>query len=501
MASLKKLAGQTAWYGLSSIFARFLNYLLTPYLTYKLTESVYGEMSIVYAAIPFMNVIFTYGMETAFFRFSNKGEDQKAVFDTGSLSLLFTTLLFSAVLFMVQAPIAHMLRLENHPEFIQWTIWIIALDALATLPFAKLRNEGRPRKYAFIRVISILVVIGLVYFFYSILPRIAASHPQSFIAAWYNPHLGAGYMILANLIGSALTLLLLLPELFSLRFKGSGRLWKQMMLYSLPLTIAGFGGMINETFDRVMLQWWAPVTTVIQAKEQVGIYSACYKLSILITLFIQAFRMGAEPFFFQQSKGENAQKTYARVMKFFVITICVMFLFVALYLDVWKQFIRNPAMWVGLKVVPILLIANMCLGVYYNLSIWYKLSNNTRAGATITIIGAALTLAVNYFFIPVYGYMACAWATLLCYGGMMLMSYFWGQRVYPVPYATRKLVSYFVVALVLFFIHRGLREITTSIWARLAVATLLMFAFIALVVRVEGKEFQRIPFLRKFVRN
>ncbi len=498
--SLKKLAGQTAWYGLSSIFGRFLNYLLTPYLTKVLNPAIYGEMSIVYSIIPFMNVVFTYGMETAFFRFTNKGEDERTVFNTTSLSLIFTTLLFTAGLVIWNVPIADFLKLEKHPEFITWAACIIALDTLTTIPFAKLRFIGRPKKYAFIRVFGILLNIGLVYFFYGMLPGLAKAHPGSFFDKIYDPNMGAGYVIIANLAQSAFSLVILLPEFLSVRFEYDAKLWRQMMIYALPLTIAGFGGMINETFDRVMLDWWAPVAGDFAKKTEVGIYSACYKLSILITLFVQAFRMGAEPFFFAQAKGDNGPKTYARVMKFFVIAICLMFLFVMFYLDYWKHFIRNPHMWVGLKVVPILLIANMCLGVYYNLSIWYKLSNTTRAGATITIVGALLTLAINFTFIPYFSYMACAWATLICYGSMMLISYFWGQKVYPVPYATKKLVTYFVIMLLLYFMHWGVCQLTPSIAIRFSVGTVFMFLYLALIVKVEAKELKKFPVIGKFIR-
>ncbi len=487
------------WYGLSSIFARFLNYLLTPFLTFYLTTANYGEMSLVYAAIPFLNVIFTYGMETAYFRFSNKGEDERKVFNTAGLSLIVSTLLFSAVILFFRYPIAQFLKIDDHPQFITWTASILALDTLSTLPFAKLRNDGRPRKYAAIRILSILVNIGLTVFFYTILPKIATDNPDSFLARWYDPNLGAGYVILANLAQSALTLILLAPEFLSIRIKFDKKLWREMMIYSLPLMVAGFGGMINETFDRLMLGWWAPVATEAEAKVQVGIYSACYKLSILITLFIQAFRMGAEPFFFQQAKGENAPKTYARVMNYFVITICLMFLVVALYLDIWKHFITNPVMWEGLKVVPILLVANMCLGVYYNLSIWYKLSQNTKAGATITFIGAGITVLINALFIPYFGYVACAWATLACYGSMMLISYFWGQKVYPVPYATGKLMGLFALMLGFYFVQYGVSMVIDRYAIRLASATLLIIVYLLYVIRLQKDDMKKLPVIGKYL--
>ena len=498
--SIKKLAGQTAWYGISSIAARFLNYLLTPYLTYKLSEATYGEQSMIYSAIPFLNVVFTYGMETAYFRFSNKDVDEKKVFSTASFSLITSTVLLTGMLLLFRQPLATLLSVGTHPEFITWAACVIALDTLTAIPFAKLRHENRPRKYAFIRVMTILINIAMVYFFYSKLPLLAAQNPASFWAKYYDPGIGAGYIVIANIIASAFTFLMLLPQFLSVRLVWSKTLWTEMIIYSLPLMIAGFAGMINETFDRLMLGWWSPLSTHELKMQQVGIYSACYKLSLLITLFIQAFRMGAEPFFFHHSKGEDAPKIYARVMKFFVITICTMFLFVALYLDIWKQFIRNPNMWVGLRVVPILLIANMSLGVYYNLSIWYKLSHNTRAGATITIIGAALTLIVNYFFIPYYSYMACAWATLICYASMMVISYLWGQKVYRVPYATKKLLGYFGIMLLFYFLDMGICLFMPKVWMHLVVGSVFLFIYLRFVFAVEKKDLARMPLIGKWVK-
>lgn len=487
------------WYGVSSIFARFLNYLLTPYLVGILATASYGEMSLVYAIIPFLNVIFTYGMETTFFRFSNNGEDNKKVFNTISLSILASTIALTTTLLFARDEIAILLRLKDHPEFITWATWIIALDTLSTIPFAKLRNDNRPRKYALIRVVGILINIAFVVFFYSILPSIAAKNPASFLASWYNPNIGAGYVIIANIIQSAITLILLAPQFFAVRWQWDNVLWKQMMLYALPIMIAGFGGMVNETFDRVMLNWLAPVSSATDAKAQVGIYSACYKLSILITLFIQAFKMGAEPFFFQQAKGEDAPKTYARVMNYFVITICVMFLVVMLFIDVWKYFIPNKEMWEGLKVVPILLIANMCLGVYYNLSIWYKLSHSTRPGATITFIGAGVTILVNFLFIPYFGYVACACATMLCYATMMVVSYIWGQRIYPVPYQTMKLLRLFGLMLLVYGAHYLVITYITSTVIHYISGTMFFILYLTMIIFMEKDNLKRLPVVGKFI--
>jgi len=506
LSSIKKLAGQTIWYGVSSIAARFLFYLLTPYFTYKLSSTGYGDMSIMYAAIPFLNVIFTYGIETAYFRFASKDEYKKDIYSTATISVLCSTFFLTAILIFSRSSLAHLLRLDNHPEFIIYSALIIAFDTLSTLPFAKLRLDQRPRKYAMVRVSTILLQIGIIYFLLSVCPRLAKENPFGFIATFYKPDYGVGYIIIANLFASFFALVLLYKEFFSFEFKFNKKVWGIMMIYSMPLIIAGFGGMINETFDRIMLSWLAPVSNLSAAIDQVAIYSACYKLSILITLFIQAFRMAAEPFFFKQAEGQNPQKVYARVMKFFVITITIMFLVVAMYIDIWKYFLSSEPgklniYWTGLKVVPILLLANMFLGIYYNLSIWYKLTHKTIAGAYITLIGAALTLLINFIFIPHFGYMACAWATFLCYGSMMVISFIWGQKDYPIPYAWKKLTAYIVIVVLLYFLHESITHFFKGNTINFTSATLLLILYVWFVINVEWKEFQRLPVIGKYFKS
>jgi O-antigen/teichoic acid export membrane protein len=491
LSSIKKLASQTAWYGLSSIAARFISYLLTPYLTYKLSDIAYGENSIVYAFIPFLNVLVTHGMETAYFRFGTK-ENEEEIFNTSSLSMFFVTALVLVGLFTWQIPLANLLQINLHAEYISLLAWIVALDAITTIPFSRLRLQGRPKKFALIKVGGILINILATYLLISSLPQFVQNNPNSFLASLYTPNWEVGYILIAGIVQNVFVLILLQKEIRSIRFKFNFKLWWSMMVYALPLILVGLGGMINETLDRIMLGWWAPGGSPEANKALVGVYSACYKLAILITISIQAFRMGAEPFFFKQAESDQAQKTYARVMKFFVITLCVMFLGVVLYIDIWKLFIQNPAMYVGLRVVPILLIANMFLGVYYNLSIWYKLSNKTMAGAWITLLGALITVLINYIAIPHFGYMASAWATFFCYGTMMVVSYQWGQRVYPVPYATKKLIAYFVIALIVYGINTVLHLVSDNQPFNYLFATILLFAFIFFVVRVERKELQSI---------
>ncbi|MEO6490671.1 MAG: polysaccharide biosynthesis C-terminal domain-containing protein, partial [Ferruginibacter sp.] len=281
-----------------------------------------------------------------------------------------------------------------------------------------------------------------------------------------------------------------------IKFKFNTRLWKEMMIYALPLIIVGMGGMVNETFDRLMLRWWLPGKIEFR-EEQVGIYNACYKLSILITLFIQAFRLGAEPFFFKQAEGTNPQRTYARVMKFFVIIISVMFLLVSLYMPVWKHFI-GPKYWAGLSVVPILLLANMFLGIYYNLSIWYKLSHKTLAGAYITLFGAAVTIILNYAFIPAYSYVACAWTTFFCYGIMMVISFLWGQKEYRIPYPWKKLLAYMMIIVILYFIHQGLISLNNNLYFNLGSATLIILSYCWFIATIEKKELPKLPVIGKY---
>ncbi len=500
MSGIKKLAGQTIWYGASSIAARFLNYLLTPYLTLKLCDTCYGEMTIVYSAIPFLNVIFTYGLETAYFRYVQKKEHEEDVYNTATVSLIISTFFLTATMLIFRHPLATLLHIPAHVEYITLAAFIIAFDSLSALAFARLRYEQRPRKFAFVRISGIVINILVVFFFLSICPRIQASHPDSPLLIFYDKDFGLGYVFVANLVQSVISFLMLRKEFFSFRWKFNSLLWKQIMVYSLPLIIAGFGGMINETFDRIMLAWWSSAPTEDAVKVQVATYGACYKLSILITLFVQAFRMGAEPFFFRSAQGENPQRVYARVMKFFVITVCTMFLFVMLFLDTWKYFIQNKEYWLGLRVVPILLWANIFLGVYYNLSIWYKLSNRTMAGAWITIIGAGLTLIINYAFISRFGYMACAWATFICYGSMMLISYWWGQRSYPVPYAWKKLIAYMVITLLLYLAFILVQKLQLGVWTTRGIAIGILLGFILFVMIIEKKEFQKIRVLGKILK-
>jgi O-antigen/teichoic acid export membrane protein len=486
------------WYGVSSIAARFINYLLTPYLTAVLTKADYGKVGLIYAAIPLLNVLFTYGFETAYFRFAKK-ENEPSVYSTASLSLFFTSICFALMLWFYQDAIAGFAGVPDYPLLVQLSIVIIVLDTLSTLPFARLRQKGKPVKFAFIRLFSILINVGATIFFITYCPTALKENPNHWVSYFYRSDVNpVVYIIIANLIQSSVTMLLLLGEIGSIQLRFNARLWKEMMIYALPLVVAGMGGMINETFDRLMLNWWVPGTTIYK-EEQVGVYNACYKLSIIITLFIQAFRMGAEPFFFKQAEGLNPQRTYARVMKFFIITVTLMFLVVSMFIPVWRYFIDDKH-WEGLGIVPILLLANIFLGIYYNLSIWYKLGNKTKAGAYITLIGAGITFIINWLFIPKYGFMACAWATFFCYGSMMLISYSWGQKEYRIPYATKKLVAYIIIVVLLFFVHKAITTFITNIYFHLVLGLVFLLLYSGFILLIEKKELQKLPVVGKFIK-
>jgi O-antigen/teichoic acid export membrane protein len=502
LSNIKKLASQTMWYGLSSIAARFINNLLTPYLTYadNITTADYGIQALVYSAIPLLNIIFTYGFETTYFRFSSKEENKTTIYSTSFLSLFFSTMLLTSLLWLSRDVFGKIIGVGNYPEIIKLAILIIAVDALSRIPLARLRQEGRPKKYAFVMIAGIFFNIFFTWFFVGYCSHAVKQNPDSWVSLFYNSKTNPiYYVVLSNLIQSVVTLLLLSSEIAQVRLKFDSRLWKQMMIYSLPLIIVGMGGMVNEVFDRLMLKWWLP-GDALSKNTQVGIYSACYKISILITLFINAFRMGAEPFFFKQAEGQNPQRVFARVMKFFVIIICIMFLAVSLYMPIWKHFI-GPRYWAGLSVVPILLLANMFIGIYYNLSVWYKLSNKTSAGAWITVGGALITTTINFLFIPRFGYMACAWATFFCYGSMMAASFLWGQKEYRIPYAWKKLIAYMLIVVMLFFIHKGLTAFWSNLAFDLGLATILTGIYIWFIGTIEKKELPQLPFVGKYFKK
>jgi O-antigen/teichoic acid export membrane protein len=499
LSSIKKLAGETLWYGGSTIVARFLNYLLTPFLTYNLAEkSDFGKIGLIYSLIPIFNVIFTYGFETAYFRFASNKENNKNIYSTAALSLFISTVLFTIVLFANKHLLGQSIGLEEFPTIITLMILIIAVDTLSAIPFAKLRQDGRPIKYAAAKIVGILANIFVTWFYVKYCP----THYQNskWLSSIYSPTTNVvTYVVFANLVQSIITLLFLAREILQIRFKFDTALWKQMMVYAMPLILVGMGGVINDTMNRIMLRWWLPGDEVFR-EAQVGVFNACAKLAILITLFVQAFKMSAEPFFFKQAEAGNPQKVYARVMKFFVIILSVAFLAVSLFMSIWKYFI-GPEYREGLPIVPVLLLANIFLGIYYNLTVWYKLSDKTIYGVWITLIGSAISVLVNYIFIPRYGLMACAWATFICYGTMMVTSYLWGQKFYRIPYAWKKLIAYMGIVVLIYFIHKAITHFISNIYFDFILAVLLIVLYCYFIGMVEHKEFSKLPVVGKYFKR
>ena len=489
MSTLKKLAGQTVIYGLSSILARFFNYLLVPLHISVFTTDQFGIITEMYSYVAFLVVLLTYGMETAYFRFATKeGIENDKVFTTTFLSLLATSSMFILVCSLFSIPIGNLLKYPNNSEYVIWFAIIVSLDALTSIPLAKLRAENKAKKFALVNIVNVLVNISLnLFFFLYCLPHYQSGNINWVVKTFYNPEIGVGYVFISNLIASMIKLLMVRKYFSFNRNYFSFPLLKSMLTYSLPLLVAGLAGMVNETIDRIMMKnlLWNSLGEKA-TMSQIGIYGAAYKLSIIITLSIQAYRYAAEPFFFKLEKNANAKETYARIMNYFTFFLCLTFLTVTVFIDFFKYFIPNTAFWEGLKVVPILLMANVFLGIYLNQSIWYKLSNQTRYGSYLSVAGAIVTILLNYLWIPIYGYVGSAWATLICYGSMMIGSYILGQRHYPIPYKLKQVFFYLGFALLLFFGNKVI-HFENSLLKYLA-ASFSILVFIYAGWRIEKKD-------------
>ena len=438
MGLYKSLFKQTAIYGLATVLPRMLSFLLVRLYTGILPTGEYGEVSIVLSWMVFFNVVLSYGMETAFFRFYNSETDKENVIATSTISIFWSSIIFLFGALIFRGTLASLANVEV--QYITYAIWILVLDALVIVPFSKLRANQRPMLYAIIKIGNVAINLVLNLFFLLLLPKIAASNPNSFIGNLYVENYEIGYIFVSNLAASLLTLLVLSPNYLSLTRKFDAALWKKMMQYGLPILVAGIAFAVNEHFDKILLGYWLPENV---AKSEVGAYSACYKLGLFMVLFATAFRLGIEPFFFSHSKNENAPQTYAMITKYFVIFGSLILLGVIVFADVLKfLLLDNKSYWEAMKVVPLIILANFCLGIYNNLSVWYKLTDRTKMGAYISIVGAVLTLVLNYLLIPKFSYYGSAIATIAAYGSMMFISYVLGNRYYPIPYDMEKIGGY-----------------------------------------------------------
>lgn len=497
MNPLKKLASQTAIYGLPSIVGRFLGYMLVPLYTRVFTTGEYGVVNVYYSYAAFLMVILTYGMETAFFRFNENEENKESVFSTGMISLITSSVLFLILASLFAQSVANWIEYPQHKDYVIWFAWILALDALSSIPFAKLRAQNKANRFATIKMINIVTNIGLNLFFILWCPfslkHDSWSSANALINLFYQPHWNIEYVFISNLIASGLTLALLAPQFLGINWKPNTMLWRKMFFYAFPLLFAGMAGIVNETFDRLLLRYLLPADI---AEDQVGIYGACYKISILMTLFIQAYRFAAEPFFFAMAKEKDAKAVYAKIMDYFVITVSLIFLITMLYLDDFFIHFIGREFRGGRNVIPILMLANLFLGIYYNLSIWYKLTSKTIWGAWLSAIGAVITLVLNFWWIPlspdhlIHGYLGSAWATFICYGSMMILSYLIGQKYYPVKYNLLPFFGYMGFAILLYLVSTFVS--IDSAFLRIFFHTILLLIFGLVIFFIEKPRFSKL---------
>lgn len=486
LSVIKKLAGQTAIYGLSSIVGRLLNYLLVPIYTMVFVNPAdYGVVSELYAYVAFFIVLLTFGMETTFFRFINIEENKDKIFNNAFVSLTGINVLFLLLVLVFLGPISEAMLYQDFPEYIALLAIIVAIDAMSSLPLARLRAQEKAKQFAFVQLASIFTNIIL-----NLILLLVVYNPETDPAST-----AVLYIFIANLASSLIRPILLWREFLSLRLDIDQALIQRMWWYAFPIVIAGFAGIINETIDRIMLKQllndvaFLPEnytdTPLRYAESQVGIYSANYKLAMLITIFLQAFRYAAEPFFFAQAKEDPQRKVYGRVMNYLIAVLAFFFLVVTLNIDIFKHFIRNEAYWEGLHVIPILLIANIFLGVYMNQSIWYKLSGQTKFGAYISIFGATGTIILLLALIPLFGYTAAAWTTMFVYAGQMTASYILGQKHYPIKYNLRKAGFYFFFAIAIYFMARLINLDSGTV--QFVVHNFFVLLFVGLVYWVEKR--------------
>lgn len=486
MNPLKKLFKQTAIYGLATVVPRLLNVILVPVYTSAMKPEFYGELSVIFSWIAILNVLLAYGMETAFFRFFSKSGNKESVVSTSLISLLISSFLFIALGFLFQNSLANLLNID--PKYIIYVLLILGLDALVIIPFAWLRANEKPTRYSIIKILNVLINLSLTIFFLMVLPKMVSAGSESDLAWMYQPNFQISYILIANLVASGVTLLLMTSLYTRSSYTFDKGLWKDMLKYASPVLVAGIAYTINEVFGRIMLEdMLTDIFDAEYAKSEVGKYAACIKLALFMNLFATAFRMGVEPFFFSHSDSENPQKTYAQITNYFVILGSVIMLGVVVFADVLKMiFIPNSEYWEAMNVVPLILLASFFLGIYHNLSVWYKVTDKTRFGAFISVIGAIITIGINFYLIPKIGYMASAIATLSAYGTMMILSYYFGKSRYPVPYNFRKILFYMGIS-VLFSII-AFYGFERNLFAGIP----LLLIFLGLVFKLENEKLRQI---------
>jgi O-antigen/teichoic acid export membrane protein len=419
-----------------------ISFLLNPLYVHELPKNEFADVSIVFAYLVFFNVVLSYGMETAFFRFYNIEDDKNKVVATSTISIFWSSIGFLFLALLFRDSIASWSNINV--SYVTYTIWVLVLDSLVIIPFSKLRATKRPMMYAIIKIGNVIINLLLNVFFLWVLPKIVAHNPNGFISTIYYENFQVGYIFISSLIASLLTFIVLSPSYFKIKWHFDFPLWKKMMKYGLPILIAGIGFAINEHFDKILLE------KMHIPKSEIGAYAACYKIGMFMVLFRTAYTLGIEPFFFSHANQENATQTYATITKYFVITGSFILLFVIVFVDILKVLlVPNSAYWNAMEVVPLIILANFFLGIYTNLSVWYKLIDKTQIGAYISIVGAALTLLLNFWLVPIMSYYGSAVATIAAYGSMMFISYYLGKKNYPIPYDVNKIASYLAISIAL----------------------------------------------------
>lgn len=464
-----------------------LSFILVPIYTKVMPNpALYGEVSVIFAWFAIFNVFLAYGMETAFFRFFYKADDKDKVISTSLISIIATTFLFFAFALVFQNSLAAWSGIDI--KYIEYAIYILALDALVIIPFSWLRATDKSMRYAIIKITNVSINLGLNVFLLIYLPEIVSNNPESAFKAIYKPDFQISYIFISNLIASGVTLILMLELYFKNNYVFDVALWKKMMKYAWPVLIAGIAFTINEVFDRILLERLLPEDIAV---SEIGKYAACYKLAVFMTLFATGFRLGIEPFFFSHSNSKNPQKAYAEITNYFVILGSVILLSVIVFADVLKiVIIKNESYWEAMPVVPILILASFFLGIYHNLSVWYKVTDKTRYGALISVVGAIITLVINYFGIPLFGYIASAVATLLAYGTMMFLSYYLGKKNYPIPYNLRKIGFYLAISIVFSILSFYVFD------RNLIAGSILLALFMGILYKLENEKLRAL-FLKK----
>ncbi|UNY99680.1 polysaccharide biosynthesis C-terminal domain-containing protein [Zhouia spongiae] len=481
MSALKKLFKHTFIYGVATVLPRILSFILTPFYIDQLpSEAEFGKFSVIFAYIVFGNVVLSYGMETAFFRFMNKGQRKSDVQSTALTSLAITSVVFGVLAFTFSRHIAQWLELKL--DYVLLAIGILVLDALVVIPFAWLRNQEMPLKYSVIKILNVSINFSMNLILFLVISQISLE--ESEFPGSYMFEDKVNYIFISNLIASLVTLLTVLPLYRKIGLKFNIEVWRRMMKYAMPVLIAGIAFSINEVADKIILNYLLPQDT---AKEIVGIYAACYKMGVFMTLFITAFKLGVEPFFFSNADKDDAKKTYASILLYFTIFGSFILLSVVAYSDLLKYILMpKAAYWEALWVVPFILLANLCLGIYHNLSVWYKITDRTRYGAYISVAGACITLALNFLLINKIGYKASAIATLSAYATMMMVSYYYGRKHYPIPYNLKKIGAYLLTSIIMAILSFYVFD------RNLYIGTLFVLLFLLMIILLEKNELKKI---------